>query len=191
MLLLKISTCLKDKELIKKARELYQEYAEYCTSRSLRPLKNTIFYQKLHDVTIDQKTLHGYKVYRYSAETLMTIAKNKNWLHETDELAKPNNKQKPDFSKYAFDDLEHGIEKDELAINVDKNNDIIDENKRLRERIKQLETNNTQLRYEQLYKKFQQAGFTQKPKKKIVKPKKHDVDEYDNGADLIFDLNNF
>ena len=156
-----------------KKKALFDKYKEFCDLNSQRCQPRSTLYNRLEHSGYKTAVLDGYDVYRYIKCHSIT--------------------KKPDFSKSQFDDLDYGIEKVELSIS-DETNRLMKENQELKERIKQLESNNMNSRYDKLIKQIKDAGYLaekneikDKSPKKVKPVKKYE--EIENEADLIFDLN--
>ncbi len=171
----------KSSDYIKK-KVLFDKYKEFCDLNSQRCQPRSTLYNRLEHSGYNTSVLDGYDIYRNIK-------------------CKPFN-DKPDFSKYAFDDLEHGIEKQELSIQEEdaELKRLTEENKQLHAKIKQLESNNNKSRYDQLITQIKAAGFLAMKKETVKKvstkapkkvPKKNEqifIDKHNNIEDDIMVL---
>lgn len=68
------------------ARDLYNEYATYCTTQQFKPLQYTKFTTKLSEVNIHFKKSNGVYKYNMNYKDLKAIADKYYWIHELDEF---------------------------------------------------------------------------------------------------------
>ncbi len=71
------------------ARELYNEYANYCLDNGVKPLQFTKFTTKLQEINIEYKKSHGVYKFNVTYEELNSIALKYKWIHELDEYKQP------------------------------------------------------------------------------------------------------
>src|SRR5690606_37590019 len=135
----------------------------YCTSKGKKAYTKIKFSKKLEEIGIVYKKSHGQFKYNVPYADLKALADKNRWIHELDEF---DETKKTDFSKCAFDDLNDGIDGTDQA--VTQNNETIklmEEIDKLREKIKQLESNNMYSRYDKLIKQIKDAGYLAEKKR--------------------------
>ena len=135
--------------------ELYEEYVSYCKGNGiLKPLSKIDFNKKLKEVGIEAyKSKKDLKI-DVPAEALAEIAKNQNWVHETDEYYDQEKKvKKSDFD--FFPDVHPEVRIEELE------KDLREEKKQHHEL--SIEFDKIKEQFEELKKKLKQ------PPKKAIK----------------------
>lgn len=66
--------------------DLYDEYTQYATSKSFKPVKKIDFTRKLKDININYYKSNSINKYKVSYSNLLEIAKQQKWLHDTDDF---------------------------------------------------------------------------------------------------------
>ncbi len=78
------------------ARELYNEYAAFCSPSTYKAMSFIKFTTKLKEINIEFKKINGLYKYKVSYAELEAIAKKNKWMHELDEYKYPANYVFPD-----------------------------------------------------------------------------------------------